>query len=170
MRHLKKSWNQWKSIGPASVSQIFFRSLNLDCFNISIYKKGKVKDEASQKIREINGGQIKWPSTSHSVKSGTGNFFWMWLHGTRRCLWIIQTIQKSLFDIGTPVALGTAVAVRQYHFFRTLTFWSWYLQMAVVHSIFELGLWNFWFWKYLTATKSTLLCNVLICLLKNRVI
>ena len=27
MRHLKKLWNQWKSIGPASVSRIFFRCL-----------------------------------------------------------------------------------------------------------------------------------------------
>ena len=59
MRHLKKSWNQWKSIGPASVSQIFFRCLIFDCYNISICKKGKVKDEASKKIRETNGGQIK---------------------------------------------------------------------------------------------------------------
>jgi hypothetical protein len=30
-----------------------------DCDNISICKKGKVKDEASKKIHETNGGQIK---------------------------------------------------------------------------------------------------------------
>ena len=67
MRHPKYLWNQWKSIGSASVSQIFFRCLIFDCYNISICKKGKVKDETS-KIREINGGQIKeqdWPKIPH---------------------------------------------------------------------------------------------------------
>ena len=48
-----------KSIGPASVSQIFFRCLIFDCYNISICRKGKVEDEASKKIRETNRGQIK---------------------------------------------------------------------------------------------------------------
>ena len=41
-------------MGPASVSRIFFR-----CYKISIFKKRKVKDEASKKIRETNGGQTK---------------------------------------------------------------------------------------------------------------
>ena len=59
MRHLKKSWNQWKSIGPASVSQIFFRCNIFDCYKISDGKKGKVNDEASKKVCETNGGQIK---------------------------------------------------------------------------------------------------------------
>ena len=45
-----------------------------------------------------------------------------------------------------------------------------YLQMAVIHSIFELGYWNFGNWKYSRATKTTLLCDFLICLVKNRVI
>ena len=30
-----------------------------DCYNISICKKGKVKDETSKNIHETNGGQIK---------------------------------------------------------------------------------------------------------------
>ena len=34
-----------------------------------------------------------------------------------------------------------------------------YLQMAVIHSIFELGYWNFGNWKYSRATKTTLLCD-----------
>ena len=38
MRHLKKMWNQWKSIGPASVSRI--RCLIFDCYKISICKQG----------------------------------------------------------------------------------------------------------------------------------
>ena len=37
----------------------FLRCLIFDCYNISISKKGKVKNEASKKIRETNGGQIK---------------------------------------------------------------------------------------------------------------
>jgi hypothetical protein len=41
------------------VSRIFFRCLIFDCYNISICKKGKVKDETSKKICETNGGQIK---------------------------------------------------------------------------------------------------------------
>ena len=45
-------WNQWKSIGPASVSRIFFRCFIFDYCKISICKKGKVKDVASKKIRE----------------------------------------------------------------------------------------------------------------------
>ena len=56
MRHLKKIL---EPIGPALVSQIFFRCLIFDRYNISIWKKGKVKDETSKKIRETNGGQIK---------------------------------------------------------------------------------------------------------------
>ena len=36
--------------GPASVSQIFFRDIIFDCYNISIYRKGKVKDEISKKF------------------------------------------------------------------------------------------------------------------------
>ena len=46
-----------KSIGPALVSRIFFKCLILDCYNISICKKGKVKDETTKKIRETNGSQ-----------------------------------------------------------------------------------------------------------------
>ena len=45
MRHLKSSLNRWKSIGPALVSQIFFSCVIFDCYNISICKKRKVKDE-----------------------------------------------------------------------------------------------------------------------------
>ena len=45
-----------------------------------------------------------------------------------------------------------------------------YLQMAVIHSIFELGYSNFGNWKYSRATKTTLLCDFFICLVKNRVI
>ena len=45
-----------------------------------------------------------------------------------------------------------------------------YLQMAVIHSIFELGYWNFGNWKYSRATKTTLLCDFFICLVKNRAI
>ena len=41
------------------VSRILFRCLIFSCYNISICKKGKVKDETSKKIRETNGGQIK---------------------------------------------------------------------------------------------------------------
>ena len=41
-------------MGPASVSRIFFR-----CYKISIFKKRKVKDEASKQNCETNGGQIK---------------------------------------------------------------------------------------------------------------
>ena len=44
---------------PPLVSPIFFRCLIFDCYNISICKKGKVKDERSKKIRETNKGQIK---------------------------------------------------------------------------------------------------------------
>ena len=43
-------------IWPASVSQIFFRRLIFNCYNISICKKDKIKDETSKKIRETNGG------------------------------------------------------------------------------------------------------------------
>ena len=39
---------------PPSVSRIFFRCLIFDCYNISLFKKGKVKDEASEKIPETN--------------------------------------------------------------------------------------------------------------------
>ena len=46
-------------IWPASVSRIFFRCLTFDCYNISICKKEKLKDETSKKIRETNGGKIK---------------------------------------------------------------------------------------------------------------
>ena len=45
-----------------------------------------------------------------------------------------------------------------------------YLQMAVIHSIFELGYSNFGNWKYSRATKTTLLCDFFICLVKNRAI
>ena len=51
---------EWNGNEPALVSQVFFRYLIFDCYNISICKKGK-KDEASKKIWEINGGQIKEP-------------------------------------------------------------------------------------------------------------
>ena len=34
-------------------------SLIVTTYNISICKKGKVEDEASKKIRDTNGGQIK---------------------------------------------------------------------------------------------------------------
>ena len=44
---------------PASVSRIFFRCLIFNCYNISICKKEKIKDETTKKIRETNGGQIK---------------------------------------------------------------------------------------------------------------
>ena len=44
-------------LGPALVSRIFFRCLIFDCYNISICKKGKVKDETSKKICETNGSQ-----------------------------------------------------------------------------------------------------------------
>ena len=37
----------------------FFRCLIFDCYNISICKKGKVKEKTSKKVRETNGGQIK---------------------------------------------------------------------------------------------------------------
>ena len=37
----------------------FFRCLIFNCYNISICKKEKLKDETSKKIRETNGGQIK---------------------------------------------------------------------------------------------------------------
>ena len=46
-------------MGPASVSQIFFRCLIFNCYNISICKKEKLKDETPKKNRETNGGQIK---------------------------------------------------------------------------------------------------------------
>ena len=48
-----------KKKGPALASRIFFRFLIFDCYNIRICKKGRVKDEASKKIRKTNGGQIK---------------------------------------------------------------------------------------------------------------
>ena len=44
---------------PPLVSRILFRCLIFDCYNISICKKGKVKDEASKENRETSGGQIK---------------------------------------------------------------------------------------------------------------
>ena len=47
-------------IWPALLSQIFFRCPIFICYNISICKKEKLKDETSKKIRETtNGGQIK---------------------------------------------------------------------------------------------------------------
>ena len=84
----ENSWNQWKSIGPASVSQIFFRCLIFDCYNISICKKEKLKDETPKKNRETNGGQIKeqdvpltWdsPQVCNDVKKLSSvilHFFW----------------------------------------------------------------------------------------------
>jgi len=59
MRHLEKFAKQMEPIGPASVSQFFFGCLIFDCYNFSICKKGKVKDETSKKNLETNGGQIK---------------------------------------------------------------------------------------------------------------
>ena len=59
MRHLNCETNGRQYVGPALVSRIFFRCLIFDWYNISICKKGKVKDETSKKIRETNGGQIK---------------------------------------------------------------------------------------------------------------
>ena len=70
MRHLKKLWNQWKSIGPALVSRIFFRCLIFDCYNISICKKGKVKDETSKKFVKpmevkLRSKMSHWPKIPH---------------------------------------------------------------------------------------------------------
>ena len=45
-------------IGPASFSRIFFRCLIFNCYNISICKKEKIKDETSKKSCETNGGQL----------------------------------------------------------------------------------------------------------------
>ena len=44
-------------IGPASVSQIFFRCLIFNCYNISICKKKNSKMSHLKKIRETNGSQ-----------------------------------------------------------------------------------------------------------------
>ena len=41
-------------IWPASVSRIFFRCLIFNCYNISICKEEKLKDETYKKIRETN--------------------------------------------------------------------------------------------------------------------
>ena len=41
------------------VSQIFFRCLIFNCYNISICKKEKLKDETAKKNCEINRGQIR---------------------------------------------------------------------------------------------------------------
>ena len=46
-------------LAPASVSRISFRCLIFNCYNISVCKKEKLKDEASKKISETNGGKIK---------------------------------------------------------------------------------------------------------------
>ena len=59
MRHLKKFMKPLEVNRPASVSRIFFRFLIFDCYNIRICKIGKIKDEASKKNCETNGGQIK---------------------------------------------------------------------------------------------------------------
>ena len=57
---LKETWKYCMYlIWPASVWQIFFRCLIFNCYDISICKKEKLKDETSKKIRETNGGQIK---------------------------------------------------------------------------------------------------------------
>ena len=36
-------WNQWRSMGPALVSRIFFRCSIFNCYNISICKKKRSK-------------------------------------------------------------------------------------------------------------------------------
>ena len=59
MGHLKKFVKPMEVNRTLLVSQIFFRRLIFDCCNISICKKGKVKDEASKYICETNGDQIK---------------------------------------------------------------------------------------------------------------
>ena len=58
------------SIGPKLVSQIFFRCLIFDCYNISICKKGKVKDETSKKIVKpmevkLRSKMSHWPKIPH---------------------------------------------------------------------------------------------------------
>ena len=57
MRHLKKFV---KTLGVNSTCigfTNFLRCLIFDCYNISICKKEKIKDETSKKIHESNGGQ-----------------------------------------------------------------------------------------------------------------
>ena len=49
----------WTCIGFTNFLRIFFRCLIINCYNISIFKKEKLKDETSKKIHETNGGQIK---------------------------------------------------------------------------------------------------------------
>jgi hypothetical protein len=44
---------------PPLVSQILFRCIIFNCYNLSICKKEKLKDDTFKKIRETNGGQIK---------------------------------------------------------------------------------------------------------------
>ena len=86
MRHLKKfvkamevNGTSCSLIWPASVSRIFFRCLIFNCYNISICKKEKFKDETSKKTHETNGGQIKehWPKIPcryvHQV-----NYLYIW--------------------------------------------------------------------------------------------
>ena len=52
-----KILGQWDILLLISVSQIFFRCLIFDCYNVSICKKGKVTDETSKQICETNEGQ-----------------------------------------------------------------------------------------------------------------
>ena len=68
MRHLNKFVKpmEFNRTWAASVSQIFF-----DCYDISICKKGKVKDATSKKIRETYWGQNKeqdWPKITRSYE------------------------------------------------------------------------------------------------------
>ena len=63
-------WNQWRSMGPALVSRIFFRCFIFNCYNISICKKEKLKDETSRKF--VKPLEVKsrskishWPKVLH---------------------------------------------------------------------------------------------------------
>ena len=59
MRHLKTFMKPIEVNRTCIGFKNFFRCLIFDCYNVSICKKRKIKDEASKKFRETNGGQIK---------------------------------------------------------------------------------------------------------------
>ena len=71
MRRLKNLYNQWKSIGPALVSQIFFKCLIFDCY-ISFCKKERSKMRHLNKIGETNGGKIKEQDGPIDLRFPTG--------------------------------------------------------------------------------------------------
>ena len=111
---VKNSWNQLRSMGPALVSRIFFRCLIFNCYNISICKKGKLKDETSKKIHETCCRGATWAPRCLAFMNPA------WNERNR----MSQKFDKNIIKIYIFRKIHTIVVYKTQHFsFRFLVLW-----------------------------------------------